>query len=136
MNEARLNLPLTEDLKANMLKISLNERQSRSFKNALESGKTYAEVWAAMDNKYRDSAGLSARGQWKALKLYNPGKLTGDDWLAYQEDFENLKADVPDATEEEAYELLIQTLPQIFVHKFLRGKQFFLGKSPFWAYLA
>ncbi len=57
---------------------------------------------------------MNDRARWKAVKLHKSGKLTVADWRQYEIFFKSLWVDVPDATENEAYELLISSMPANF----------------------
>jgi hypothetical protein len=114
LQEAKFGVPLTDDLRAQILKSCLDPTNQTEFNGLRAKGVSFAEYWAKLENIYGRDDGLTARGRWKSFKLYNTGKLTAADWRQFEINFKALWNEVPDATENEAYELLISNMPANF----------------------
>jgi hypothetical protein len=114
MSEAKFGMAITDDLKVQALKMCLDPTNQQELLSLKAQGVTFGEYWAKLEGIYGRDDGLTARGRWKACRLHNPGKLTVADWRQYEINFKTLWADVIDATENEAYELLISTMPPNF----------------------
>ena len=99
-----------------LLELALDEASQHNCQRRIQKGEltSYTQLWEELEEEYRRIQGVTGKQAWQDMQLTYEGPLT---WIAYKgfwENFLTLKDNVEDATDDEAYHILIKQIPDFF----------------------
>ena len=105
--------PLNDAQKLMLLERTLVPITKKVLQNQRGNGKamSYVMFWAQLQNEVDSSNTNMDRAAWENIACHNPGNVTFEDWRKFEIEFCMAWHDVPDATGEEAYKMLLPKIP-------------------------
>jgi len=93
-----------------------------------DTGTTYQAFYAKMEDRYGQHRDRGTRQKWNDVYVSTTGKISPRDWEAFRLRFRMAQKEVFDATEEEAYRLFMNKLPQ-FMLTWIAEKEYKLNEQ-------
>jgi hypothetical protein len=124
--------PLTDSQKLALLDLTLDPISKKKLRVMRSQGQpvTFASFWAGMKIEFDSSNTNFARARWEGVTCRNLGNVSFEDWREFETEFLAAWADVHDATEEEAYKLLIPKIPHRFRDEVFQNDMKRFGSKP------
>ena len=99
--------------------MTLDPISKKKLKALRNSGQvvTFAHFWAGMKIEFDFSSATFARARWENLVCKNLRNVSFQDWREFETEFLEAWGNVRDATEEEAYKMLLSKIPHKYRDK-------------------
>ncbi len=78
-------------------------------------GTTYQAFYAKMEDRYGVHRDRGTRQKWQDISIHTEGKISPREWESFRVRFQMAQKEVNDATEEEAYRMFMNKIPQFMI---------------------